>query len=946
MLWLRLAIKELLRNRRFSLFFILNLSIGLVGFIALNSFNNSIETHLKNNLKEILTADLMINSPRPLNAAEDSAIESVLGPDKKESRQISFFSMISDSQASKLAHVIAIDGAFPLYGSIMSENGTSVPLNSKDLSSSSLHGIKSSPGQETQASQKNDVLSGKQTDSNYSTRLNIDSSLAINRGISKAWLTQDLAVALETSKGGVVKIGDKDFIVDDIVTATPEASVTSIELAPKIYIGLYDAEKTGLVKFGSRINFTRYYRFPSGFDIKARTIALREKIDVLFDGNPTISVYNSDDVNQNLNRVFGYFTGYMGLISIVALFLAGIGTAYLFRGYLNTRLKEIAILMSLGARRIDSYLMFMFQVSILGAISTFLSVILSLLLLPLFPRVLQGLIPQNFHAATDINSVTMAFILGIFGSIIFCLPVFVRVHALKPVILLQGVHVITSHVLTVSRINSRETTSEISTGDELTMLPEIFNIFMHFIASWCGRLSKKTTIHYLIVISSLLPVTITFWLLSVGQTRSFERGSVFFAGSLCVMAVMTTVGWLLLNIVKKLSFTNRFIRKIAFRNLYRNQISTISCFVTIAMGAFLINVIPQIRNGIQDEISRPEGMKIPGFFLIDIQPEQLRDLTQFLEARNYSLTNVSPIIRGRIIKVNDKGFYDRFDEKTDEAPSRKGRYRRREFNFSYRSSLDDSSEKIVKGRALSKTPWNFESSEPMEISLEEGFAERFHLKIGDVMSFDVQGISLQGIVVNLRKVRWNSFQPNFFILFQKGVLEDAPKTFLASIPQMKSSEKIVLQNALVRNFPNISVLDVNQTVKQILTITDKLSFAVNFMASLAIIAGLVVVFSIARHETNERSWEINLLKVLGAGFNDIRKIVLLEFGLLGFMAAFFSTLLSLFASYGIAWFFFERLWSFRWEYTIFSLAGITFICILTAFVATARVIRQKPAVLL
>ncbi|MBF0302354.1 MAG: hypothetical protein HQK73_04895, partial [Desulfamplus sp.] len=138
--WLKMAFKELKRNRGFSLFFILNLSIGLVGFIALNSFNNSLQSYFKDNLKEILTADIVVTSPRQLNETEIKLIDSTLGSDKRESRQISFFSMISSSESSdsgynsgsgkslkstnmtsKLANIIAIDKAFPLYGSIISE---------------------------------------------------------------------------------------------------------------------------------------------------------------------------------------------------------------------------------------------------------------------------------------------------------------------------------------------------------------------------------------------------------------------------------------------------------------------------------------------------------------------------------------------------------------------------------------------------------------------------------------------------------------------------------------------------------------------------------------------------------------------------------------------------------------------------------------------------------
>ncbi len=908
--WLKMAFKELKINRGFSLFFILNLSIGLVGFIALNSFNNSLQSYFKDNLKEILTADIVVTSPRELNETEIKLIDETLGGDKQESRQISFFSMVSNSDSSdpsynfskslkssnmrsKLANIIAVDKVFPLYGAIISENGD--------------------------FKQSGSTISNQ----DISTKLHNPSSLSLNQGRAEAWISRDISIAMNLNIGSTLKIGDKDFVVSDIVTPPPDASVSSIELAPKIYIGLLEAQDTGLLKFGSRISFKRFYKLPFGSDVKEKTVFLRGKFHKLFNDSPIISVYDSEDVNQNLSRIFGYFTGYMGLIGVVALFLAGIGTAYLFRGYLNRKIKEIAILMTLGAKRVDAYMLFMLQIISLGAASTIFSVMLSFFILPLFPEVLQGLIPPNFRAAADIKSIFWAFIPGIFGSIIFCLPVFVRIHTLKPVMLLQS-------------------------GYNLTPI-------------------KLYTANIL----SFLPAILTFWILSIGQTKSFERGSIFFLGSLSVMAVMTVIGWLILIILKRLSSTKQFIRKIAFRNLYRNKSASISCFVTIAMGAFLINIIPQIKNGIQDEISQPKGMKIPGFFLIDIQPEQLLPLTQFLELKGYDLTNVSPIVRGRILNVNDKGFYERLDEDKDknskqslgkqifgrkkqDESSFRGRYRRREFNFSYREHLDKS-EKIVKGSPLSETPWSFEdtSTQPLspessyiQISLEEGFADRFSINIGDIMEFDIQGMQLKGKVVNLRKVKWNSFQPNFFILFQKGVLDDAPKTFLASIPQMRPEEKQALQNELVKSFPNISVLDVNQTVKQILSITDRLTFAINFMASLAILAGLVVLFSIARHETHGRSWEINLLKVLGAGFGDIKKIVLLEFGFLGFLASFFAAIVSLAVSYLIAWFFFERLWSFRWEYSLFCLIAITLICVMTAMLATRKVIKQKPAGLL
>ena len=931
-LWIRLAFRELLRNRRFALFFILNLSIGLMGFIALDSFNYSIQHHLRSNLKEILTGDLAVYSSRPLTEDEHRTIDRVLGPDKEESRQITFLTMISTETASRLARIIAVDDSYPLYGQMVLEKMERERVNGEIENTLETKNLKRDRNSEEERDTEGEREGDTKDFENGEKCCNFEGKTGVN-GLPNAYVSRDLAITLNVTAGDAVRIGSMAFAVGGVVVSSPGTSVTAMEFAPSIYIGIPYLEQTGLLGFGSRIRYGSFYRFPQGTDGKAKTIALRGAMRTLFSGvdgggrvgDPPISVFDSEDVNRNLGRLFGYFTGYMGLVAIVALFLAGIGTAYLFRSYLDAHLKEMAILMSLGASRMETRLMLLCQVMSLGLISTLLSVLFSLLLLPIFPTLFKGLIPSHFEMMANPSGLLLASFLGTLGSVIFCLPVFVRIYVLKPVVLLQdGNRGGDTHRAPKASDDPGSVAG--AKGAGLSML-----------------MRNRKNIRYFL---SFLPALLAFWLLAVEQTRSWERGTLFLLGFVGVMGVMALMGRGGVALVGQMSRTRHVIRKIAFRNLYRHRLTSISCFVTIAMGAFLINVIPQIKNGIQDEIKRPEGLKIPGFFLIDIQPEQLAPLGRLLESKGTTLTNTSPLVQGRITQVNGKGFYGRFDEKKSEAKKlQNGRFRRREFIFSWRDALD-ASEKIIKGPALNDAPWDFNSDHPFEVSLEEGFADRFDLKIGDVMAFDIQGIPLEGRVVNLRKVRWNSFQPNFFILFQKGVLNDAPRTYLASIPQMPESKKMPLQSQLVKAFPNISVLDVNQTVAQLLDITDRLTFSINFMAYLAIFAGLVVLFSIVRYETRSRSSEINLLKVLGADFADVRRIILLEFGTLGFAASFVAVLFSLGISYGISWFFFGRLWSFRWEYSVMSVCGITMICLITALLAAGRVIRKKPVALL
>jgi len=128
----------------------------------------------------------------------------------------------------------------------------------------------------------------------------------------------------------------------------------------------------------------------------------------------------------------------MGLVSIVALFLAGIATAYLFRGYLNQKQQEMAVLMSIGAKQREIYLLFSFQLILLGTLASVLAIFISLLVVPVFPIIFKGLIPMDVNLSTDPVTILLALGMGMAGSLVFCLPVFVRIFGVKPLILLRG----------------------------------------------------------------------------------------------------------------------------------------------------------------------------------------------------------------------------------------------------------------------------------------------------------------------------------------------------------------------------------------------------------------------------------------------------------------------------------------------------------------------------
>ncbi len=561
--------------------------------------------------------------------------------------------------------------------------------------------------------------------------------------------------------------------------------------------------------------------------------------------------------------------------------------------------KEMAILMSVGAVRREIYGFVSVQLLMLGALASLVAVGGAYLLMPAFPVIFKGLVPEGLDLAIDPATVAVALGLGMGGSLVFCLPAFVRLFGIQPLDLLRG------------------------------MKP----------------VEKKRT--GILQVLSFLPGLAAFFGVSMAVAGSVRDGLIFSAGFLLAMALLSLVGTLLLRACGPLSSSRVMAGwvagKIALRNLFRNQWSSLSCFVTIAMGVFLIALIPQIQKGLESEIMRPEGLKLPVFFLVDIQDEQKDALVAFMDRQDGDLTHISPTVNGRIAAVNKKPFFGQ----NQKAQGRIGRAggRRLEFIFSYRPTLADS-ESLVQGRPMTPTPWTFDSGRPFEISMAQTFADRFGFKIGDLIQFDVQGIPLEGQVVNLRKVRWNSFQPNFFLLFQDGVLNDAPKTHLGAISNVRPDLRKALKNSLVDRFPNISVIDVTQTAATILGVTDRLSLSVRFMAWLAIGAGLVSIFSIARHEARKNRHQINLLKVLGCDFRTLRMVNLVEFGFIGFLAGLFALVLSMGFSMAIAWYFFDSLWQVDLGYLAGILVISTGVCMATGLWAALRVMKGSPLALL
>jgi putative ABC transport system permease protein len=711
-----------------------------------------------------------------------------------------------------------------------------------------------------------------------------------------AWVYPELLLQLHARIGDRVKIGDASFTIADVVDEDPALSSSAMALAPRVFIGQAFLPDTGLVTLGSRVTHALLVRLPPGAPPGADVVkALRRAVP----REAGLRLRTHRDASEDLNRLLIYLNDYLGLVALVALFLSALGGAYLYRSFLARRTRDIAILLSLGggiglARRVYAA-----QLVLLGTFATAVSALVTLALLPLLPRVFAGLLPDDLTLGIPPLSIALAFALGTAGAILFCLPILGRIGSVNPTALFQE-----------------------------AAAPRL-------------EVSQRTALGW-------VPAVVVYWLLAVWQAQSLKIGSLFVGLFLGSSLILTVAGLGFLRLLDRPR--QRLTLELASQNLARHRTATLACFLAISLGAMLLNLVPQIRVVVDRELAQPAGEKLPSLFLIDVQDEQVAPLKAKLEAEGSQLKFLSPLIRARLETVRGKPVGDEepgaalAQTREDEQESR---MRNRGYNLSYRTELSPS-EELVAGRPFSgRYDWN--AQKPAELSLEVRFAERLGVGLGDRLAFDVQGVAFEGEVTSLRRVRWTSFQPNFFVQVQPGVLDDAPKSFIGAIPELPLERKVALQDALVKAFPNVSIIDVGSTVQRILAIIEQISVAVAFMALLSLIAGAAVLFAIASHQAQQRLRDTTLLKVLGAGFGRLRLVALTEFSLLGASAGALGALLSVGVSWALSVVIFDRApfaSALAWRVPVLSAVAITVLAVAIGLAANGRALRAKPISLL
>ncbi|MFM1979360.1 MAG: hypothetical protein RLZ68_625, partial [Pseudomonadota bacterium] len=295
----------------------------------------------------------------------------------------------------------------------------------------------------------------------------------------------------------------------------------------------------------------------------------------------------------------------------------------------------------------------------------------------------------------------------------------------------------------------------------------------------------------------------------------------------------------------------------------------------------------------------------PNRFVINVMPEQSDAFRQALTDAGVAKFDWYPMIRGRLVAINGKDI-----SPDDYADDRAKRLVDREFNLSH-SATKPAKNEVVGGQWIEE--------EKGTVSVEEGIAKTLNLKLGDTVRFDIGGVQADSKITSLRKVDWGSMRANFFVMYPVSVLPDVPSTYMGSF---KAPETKGFDNALVRQFPNVTDVDMTTTINQVQRVLDQVIRAVEFLFGFTLAAGLVVLFAAVTATREERAKEFAVMRAVGAQSKLLRQVQRTELAGVGLLAGFLASIVAAAVGWALAKYVFEFEWTVSlWVPLAGALAG-------------------------
>lgn len=686
---------------------------------------------------------------------------------------------------------------------------------------------------------------------------------------------------LNLKVGDSIKLGAVTLpIAGDLETVPGSTSVFGA-IAPPVLIPFTYIEATGLVQTGSRIEYKYYFKAYESEDM----VLLDEKVAPVLDAEEADLDTHLTEARR-LGRRYENFGKFLNLVGFIALLLGCVGIASGMGIYVQMKVKSIAVLKCLGASKRQSYLIFFLQIACMGIVGGLLGTVIGYLLQQLFPILLGDLLPVDVDITLSLQSVLLGLSLGLAMSILFALYPLMKTLYVSP---LQALRVVQE-----TKPRSKRATTAVGLG------------IVMFVFSF------------------------SFWLLG-----DFMRSLFFVVGLLVVFLILTAVARFFMAMLKRFfPYSWSFIARQSLKNLFRPQNQTLVLVLSIGIGTFLISTLYFTKDMLLEKAAIEDSANSANMILMDIQNPQMDDVSNTIKASGYPVIDKIPIVTMRVETLKNKHVEDIRKDTTSQV----GRWiLNHEFRVTYRDRLIGS-ERILEGDWINSVDVNSD----VPISVSSDFANMARVTIGDPVSFNVQGRIMNTVVQSIREVDWSRLQPNFSIVFPSGVLENAPQFGVMTTRTTNDQGSAQLQQQLVRQFPNVSILDLKRILSLLEDILGKIGWVINFMAFFSIFVGVAVLMGAIYSSKHQRVKQGALLRTLGAQGSQILKMIAIEYAILGFLGAFMGVVLAVLGSSLLAYMLFETTFTPSWVPFFIILPAITLLVFALGVGNSIGIIRNSP----
>ncbi len=705
-----------------------------------------------------------------------------------------------------------------------------------------------------------------------------------------------LLAALGAEVGDTLALGEARFTITGAVVSAPGNAGFRAALGPRIFIPASYLDDTGLLTFGSRAEYEAFLRLPP--DASAEAVADRYRTRLRAD---RIRLRTVAEDQENLNESLSRLTRYLGLVALIALLLGGLGVASAIVVFIRQRLESIAVLRCLGATGGRVFAVYGLEAAAMGLAGSLLGAAVGIGVQRVLPGLLAGLLPVDVELSVSWSAVALGVAMGLWVALAFALLPLLAVRRVPPLAALRRPYQ-----------HGREPRDPWRWG-------------------------------------ALALLAVSTVALAVLQVESLRQGVIFSAAVGVALLLLWAASWTLTRAARRwLPAGWPYWWRQGISNLYRPANQTVTVVLAIGFGAFLLGTLLLVQHNLLQQLRLTGGPSRPNLVLFDIQRDQLERVERALaEARLPSVGPV-PIVPMRIAAVNGTPVARILGDTTagDEGPS--GAWAlRREYRSTYRDTLV-ASERLVAGRWWaagergSAASGGTNGDALPRVSVETGVAEELGVGIGDEIVWDVQGLRVPTRVASLRDVEWARFEPNFFVVFEPGVLEEAPQTLVTLTRIEDPATRGAFQRRLAERLPNVTTLDLTLLQETLERLLDRVVLAIRFMALFTLATGTVVLVGALATSRFQRVREGALLRTLGATRRQLVRILLAEYLALGLMAAAVGAVLAGAAAWALARWVFESRFTLPAAPLATLALGVVALTVLVGLLNSREVVRRPP----